>query len=142
MYDTGSTVADFACRLRSVRLRLRLTQREMAAAANVKYRSWQDYESGKSIPGGKVLAALAIVGINTNWLLTGAGPVRVHDESGSGGRGLLQAVVDAIGDVLLETAQRHTPEEQAAVLAAFRRLYQRLSAEPASDLLAHLEEPP
>lgn len=119
-------------RLRAVRTKLSLTQREMAEAVNVKYRSWQDYETGKSIPGGKVLAGLAALGINTNWLLTGSGPARLKIGQGDHSNGLLQVVIDAIRGVLAEMGPQLTAAEKGVVTQAFTRLYRRLSAEPES----------
>lgn len=37
----------------------------------------QAYEAGRSVPGGNVLEALARMGFNVNWLLTGLGSKRV-----------------------------------------------------------------
>lgn len=51
----------------------------MAAAVGCGLRSWQDYESGEKHPGSKVLYGLAMLGINTNWLLTGEGPMLARD---------------------------------------------------------------
>ncbi len=42
---------------------------------NMSYKGWQQYESGDSIPGGKVLAALSKLGFNINWILTGEGHI-------------------------------------------------------------------
>lgn len=60
-------------RLKQVRDDLGYTQKEMAKAINTNPQTWQVYESGKSVPGGNVLEALARMGFNVNWLLTGEG---------------------------------------------------------------------
>lgn len=60
-------------RLKQVRENLGYTQKEMAKAINTNPQTWQVYESGKSVPGGNVLEALARMGFNVNWLLTGEG---------------------------------------------------------------------
>lgn len=52
----------------------------MAVALNTNPQTWQVYESGKSVPGGKVLEALARMGINVNWVLTGVGPMKLHKD--------------------------------------------------------------
>jgi hypothetical protein len=39
----------------------------------IKYRSWQNHEPGKNIPGGKVLVDITKPGVNTHWQLSGDG---------------------------------------------------------------------
>jgi len=63
-------------RLKQARENLRFTQKEMAAALNTNPQTLRVYESNKSIPGGNVLEALARLGININWILTGEGEIR------------------------------------------------------------------
>jgi len=58
-------------RLRSERKRLGLTQVSMAKIAGCCSRVWQDYELGKKIPGGKILANLHQQGIDITWIITG-----------------------------------------------------------------------
>lgn len=65
---------DLAGRIRSARRILGLSQTSIAKAAGSSLPAWQGYESGKNIPGGNVLAGLARLGININWLLLGEGP--------------------------------------------------------------------
>lgn len=48
------------------------SQREVAEQFQVSKNSWQRYEAG-DVPNGTTLMALAAAGIDTNWLLTGAG---------------------------------------------------------------------
>jgi len=67
-------------RLKELRLLLGYSQREMADLANVNMQSWQVYESGSSVPGGKVLEALAHKGFNVNWVLTGVGSIYVDSD--------------------------------------------------------------
>lgn len=74
------TLAD---RLEIARKSMLYTQKEMAKAASVSVQMWQAYESGKSVPGGNVLEALARMGFNVNWLLTGNGPRGLSDEDSS-----------------------------------------------------------
>lgn len=66
-------------RLKGVRERLGYAQKGIAEAAGSKLRSWQDYEAGAKMPGSQVIAGLAKLGINTNWLLTGEGPMLAAD---------------------------------------------------------------
>ncbi|HEY6872918.1 MAG TPA: helix-turn-helix transcriptional regulator [Geobacteraceae bacterium] len=56
------------------------TQKEMAKDASVTLQTWQVYEAGKSVPGGNVLEALARMGFNVNWLLTGVGPRKLYED--------------------------------------------------------------
>lgn len=60
-------------RLRTAREHTGLEQKKLALQLGISFRSWQDYELGKSVPGGKVFEALAKRGFNANWLLTGEG---------------------------------------------------------------------
>lgn len=71
------TLAD---RLKKARESLGYTQKDIATAIKTNPQTWQVYESGKSVPGGKVFEGLARLGINVNWLLTGVGPLKLHEE--------------------------------------------------------------
>jgi transcriptional regulator with XRE-family HTH domain len=64
-----------ADRLKQARSSLHKEQKELAAMLGISFRSWQDYELGKSVPGGKVFEALVNHGLNANWLLVGEGPM-------------------------------------------------------------------
>ncbi|MDD2366295.1 MAG: helix-turn-helix transcriptional regulator [Desulfuromonadaceae bacterium] len=63
-------------RLKIARDSLGKEQKEIALLLNISFRSWQDYEAGKSVPGGKVFESLVKLGFNANWLLTGEGPMK------------------------------------------------------------------
>lgn len=39
----------------------------MAQAVGKSFRVWQQYEEGKTVPGGKVFESLASLGFNVNW---------------------------------------------------------------------------
>lgn len=69
-------------RLKIARESLGMTQKDVARAAGVSHRTWQDYEGGANPPGGKALEALAKLGININWLLTGEGESKVGENTG------------------------------------------------------------
>lgn len=58
-------------RLKATRSTLGFTQKQIGEAIGVTLRTWQDYEAGKSIPGGNALAGLARLGVDVNWLLVG-----------------------------------------------------------------------
>lgn len=63
-------------RLKKVREALGKTQKDMASLIDVSLPSWQGYEAGTSVPGGKVFEALVNLGFNGTWLLTGEGEMR------------------------------------------------------------------
>lgn len=69
-----------ADRLKQVRDSRGFTQKEMAKAISTNPQTWQVYEAGKSVPGGNVLEALARMGFNVNWILTGVGPMKLNTE--------------------------------------------------------------
>lgn len=67
-------------RLIIVRETLSKKQKEMAEILDISFRSWQDYELGKSVPGGKVFESLSRLGFCADWLLTGEGPMKRGEE--------------------------------------------------------------
>lgn len=70
-------------RIKLARSALGITQEEMCERAGMKLPSLRDYELGNSIPGGAAVAALATIGINANWILTGVGEVLISPDDGS-----------------------------------------------------------
>lgn len=62
---------DFGDRLKEMRGMLKLTQSQLAEKVGSSAAAFGQYEKGEKIPGGKVLAGLARLGVNINWLLTG-----------------------------------------------------------------------
>lgn len=65
--------AEIAARLRQVREALNKTQAEMAQLVDVSMSAWQKYEYAENLPGARSLARLLELGIDANWVLTGAG---------------------------------------------------------------------
>lgn len=59
------------CRLATERDRLGFSQNDLAKQAGVSRRSQIDWESGKSMPNAEYLAAVASVGIDVLYVLTG-----------------------------------------------------------------------
>ena len=57
-------------RLVQARERFGLTQKDIAERLDCGWRSIQDYEQGRAIPGGKVLAGYRKLGVDLNWLLS------------------------------------------------------------------------
>lgn len=66
---------ELTIRLKEIRDSFEYSQRNMSKSVGVSVGTWQAYEAGTSIPGGKVLEAIAKLGFNVNWLLTGEGPM-------------------------------------------------------------------
>lgn len=58
-------------RLREERERLKLTQAEIAEKCGVSREIWGKYERGQAAPGGEVLFALAQIGADVMYILTG-----------------------------------------------------------------------
>jgi transcriptional regulator with XRE-family HTH domain len=69
-------------RLKFARENMGKNQKEMAKTIKVSLTAWQNYESGKQIPGGKVFEELVRLGFNANWILTGDGP-EMNEHNGS-----------------------------------------------------------
>lgn len=61
----------FSARLKEVREQLLLTQDEMVLKTGIPKRSYCAYEAGDMAPSAKLLAALAEIGIDISYLLTG-----------------------------------------------------------------------
>lgn len=66
-------------RLREVRSKLGLSQTEASTKFCIGLSSYKKYEAGSSEPGSSALAGISNAGVNTNWLLTGKGPMLVAD---------------------------------------------------------------
>lgn len=62
-------------RLKLVRKTMGMSQAGIVGIIGTTQPSWQGYENGLNVPGGKVLKSLAGLGVNVNWLLTGNGPM-------------------------------------------------------------------
>lgn len=80
----GTKSGDFGSigkRLRAARALLGMSQIEMAAAASIPSDTYTKYERNKLTPGGDALAAVARLGVNTNWLLTEEGPMLLSDDA-------------------------------------------------------------
>ena len=79
--------------MRGIRDKLKKTQPEMDSSLSIGKKSWQKYESGV-IPGSGVIAKLATMGFNANWILTGQGSPYLDAPDGAG-------ISDAAGDYSL-----------------------------------------
>lgn len=76
--ETVTLDSEFCVRLKRVREYFERPQKEMDPFLGIGKGSWQRYERGQT-PGSQVIAGLAKLGINTNWLLTGEGPMLAAD---------------------------------------------------------------
>ena len=87
---------DVGQRLLLIRTDLRMTQKDIAAAAGVSQRTWEGVERGEALPGGATLLKIAALGFSPSWILTGIGEMRLPEPSQAG---LMQA-----GDRLVSVA--------------------------------------
>lgn len=103
-------------RLKSVRLGQNMSQREIALALGIGLKSWQQYENGTSIPGGKVLEALLLkLRVNVNWLLSGAGQMYYKEGEVDYDRELLTQAITALESCLVKKGIRLDPAKRGKV---------------------------
>jgi transcriptional regulator with XRE-family HTH domain len=100
-------------RLKAIRLNLAMSQREIAIRLGIGLKSWQQYEQGTSIPGGKVLVALLEkLNVNINWLLSGTGKMYFNEADIDYDRDLLSQAVSTLEnclakkDLMLDSAKK------------------------------------
>jgi transcriptional regulator with XRE-family HTH domain len=65
----------FCERVKSIRVALGKSQKEMALLVGVGLRTWQQYEEGVHDPSWKVISKLSEVGFNADWLASGKGHI-------------------------------------------------------------------
>jgi len=70
---------DLCERLKQFRESLRLDQKAFAKLTDTAFRTYQDYELGKSPPKVQFIQRLGALGCNVTWLLTGNGQMLVSD---------------------------------------------------------------
>ena len=74
------SAAEIGARLRQSRKQIGLSSTAMAEKVGLSSRSsWERYERGLHMPSGDVLIALAGLGVNANWILTGQGEMLLTD---------------------------------------------------------------
>jgi len=101
-------VENLGARLRAIRIRLDLTQGEIARKIGSSATAIGQYEKNEKVPGGKVLAGLARLGVNINWLLTGeARPVDGK---------LLETIIATVEGQLMQDLRVLSPETKAELL--------------------------
>lgn len=72
-------LTEIGARMKTARGALGLTQEGLALAVGGSKRGIQENEARNRVPGGEVVAGMVELGINANWLLTGAGPMLLAD---------------------------------------------------------------
>lgn len=109
----------FPTLLREERESLGLTQDEVAESAGISKRSYCAYEAGETAPSAKLLSALALMGADVSYLLTGT---RGRDVSPSetvlSDRARLAAAIGAVEEGLAETRRKLPPEKRAELILA------------------------
>lgn len=126
-----------ASRLKQAREACGYSQKDMAEAAGSRLRSWQDYEAGRKVPGGQVIAGLAQMGIDAHWLMTGEGTVFFHGvrraRSGTADgpdEELLRALLHLIEEVADASRATLPPARKAELILALYGLYRDTESEP------------
>jgi transcriptional regulator with XRE-family HTH domain len=88
-------------RLKALRKHFDKSQKEMAEWVGITQLAWFNYESGKSLPNGKVLAKLCEYGVNINWVLAKQGDMLSYLNFAPENK------IDAETNVLLTEAIQH-----------------------------------
>lgn len=119
---------DISGRLKQIREALGHTQSSVAEAIGSKLRSWQQYEKGTSLPGSQVIAGLADLGVNANWVLTGKGEMLIADIKGKTpdtlDEALLKNVIEAVEEAADEMDIEFDPiGKKADIILAIYHMY-------------------
>lgn len=109
-----SEILDIGNRLRDERKRLSLNQEDFASVGGVTRRAQTTYEGGKRVPDARYLSAVAGLGVDVQYVLTGVRAVAVESNLSPDERALLDNY-------------RHSPREDQAAL---RRMGLALSKPP------------
>ena len=98
-------------RVKKIRAHLGHSQKSMAEALGITTRTWQVWEEGGNVPGGKHIESLVRLGFDANWILTGEGHMRLGEaapaspeqsapaQPGSNLQTVAHAAFDALGVV-------------------------------------------
>ncbi|MFO1434100.1 MAG: S24 family peptidase [Candidatus Competibacteraceae bacterium] len=122
MKKRSSPSSVLARNLKLCRESLGLTQKDMAARMGCGEPTWQNYEYGKTMPGGEVFVRLAEMGVNMNWLFRDDGPMFLYP--------LIQRQVV---EHFMSWSQRQVPNSMAESdrIALFARCYNERRLEDA-----------
>jgi len=103
-------------RLKLLRKDLKMSQREIAELLEIAPRSWQQYENGSNIPGGKVLEALLEkLNVNINWLLSGNGKMYFKESDVDYDRDLLSQAISTLESCLVKKGSLLDPAKKGKV---------------------------
>ncbi|MHC1697546.1 MAG: helix-turn-helix domain-containing protein [Geobacteraceae bacterium] len=103
-------------RLKAVRLNKGLSQKEISEVLGIGLRSWQQYELGTSIPGGKVLESLLLkLRVNINWLLSGSGQMYFAEGDVDYDRELMIQAITSLESCLVKKGIRLDPAKRGKV---------------------------
>lgn len=116
-------------RLKIARESLHFTQQKMAEEVGCSKSAWVEYEYDLKIPGGKVLAGLANLGFNTNWLLTGE--IQLDKE-------LLRKAMRAVREYYDERPDRLAPADEEELIFELHDFFFGKAEELTSDTLKKL----
>ena len=129
----------FGDRLKQLRESLGYTQNGISVAVGSKLRSWQDYEKGERVPGAQVIAGLASLGVNTNWLLTGEGPVMLNKAApGELDHDLMALVIDSVEEGLKAQGVIMKPGKTSGLILAIYDMYADSDAKPEKSKILNL----
>ena len=79
MKASGNNPEEIGVRMKQARIFLGHSQEMLSTLLGGSKRGIQNNESGKSVPGGEVVAGFIGLGINPVWLLTGEGEMLLSD---------------------------------------------------------------
>lgn len=103
-------------RLKAIRLNKGMSQKEISETLGIGLRSWQQYENGSSIPGGKVLEALHLkLKVNINWLLSGSGQMYFKESDVDYDRELLIQAISTLESCLVKKGVELDPAKKGKV---------------------------
>ena len=104
-------------RFEQIRESLGKSQLKMSALLKIGRNAWQNYERGRNVPGGRVIASLAQRGFNAHWILTGEGEMRVRKQHPMSGEGAVRELIDSY-TTLIEIATALGVSKKTASLRA------------------------
>lgn len=121
MKVSGCRLTELGLRMKQAREALCLTQ----SAFHEKYgygsvRSFQKNEAGSNEAGICLAESFVRAGINANWLLTGAGPMRLADLQAPGAldAGRLRLAIEAAEEGLAAARRMMPPDKKAELVLA------------------------
>ena len=137
-----------AARLQEVRASLGKNKTEMSALVGINRRAWEGYEAGRNFPGGEVFQRLAVLGFDTNWLLTGEGAMKRTDAPAQAAPAaasdidepLLKDIVSAVEIHLDERRITLSPDKKSLLISELYMLMleEEMDEDASNDLVSRL----